>query len=122
MFPVSLKTKITTPRLAEPVDWYRDLLGMTVAEHWDEPGDRGCILALGEGRAEAFLEIYEGPAGDSFGNLGLQFRLADVDAFPIPDEPRFAHRGPVDRPWGSRYLFLIDPNGISVVLFSGGAL
>ena len=122
MVPASLKTKITTPRLVETVDWYRDLLGMTVAEQWGESGDRGCILALGEGRAEAFLEIYEGPAGDGFGNLSLQFRLTDIDAFASPDEPRFACRGPVDRPWGSRYLFFIDPNGISVVLFSGSGL
>ena len=122
MDPVSLKTKIITPRLAETVAWYRDLLGLDVAEEWDEPEDKGCILSLRGGKGESFLEIYDGPDIAGFSNLGLQFRVPDVGRLRFPDEPRFAHRGPVDRPWGSRYLFFTDPNGISVVLFSGTAL
>lgn len=122
MAPFSLKTKITTPRLAETVAWYRDLLGMEIVEQWDEPGDKGCILALPNGQGEALLEIYDGPVVGGFSNVGLQFRVDDVAAFKAPDEPRFAARGPVDRPWGSRYLFFTDPNGIAVVLFSGSSL
>jgi len=122
MAPFSLKTKITTPLLAETVAWYCDLLAMEVVEEWNEPGDRGCILALPNGRGETLLEIYDGPVVGGFSNLGLQFRVDDVAAFSFPDEPRFASRGPVDRPWGSRYLYFVDPNGISVVLFSGSSL
>lgn len=118
----SLKTKITTPRVKETRDWYRDLLGLDVAEEWDEPGDKGCILALPGGNGEAFLEIHDWPIVSGFSNLSLQIRVDDVAAFPVPDDSRFASRGPVDRPWGSRYLFFTDPNGISVVLFSGTAL
>jgi catechol 2,3-dioxygenase-like lactoylglutathione lyase family enzyme len=122
MAPFSLKTRIITPRLDETIAWYRDLLGLAVAEEWDEPGDKGCILSLPAGKGEAYLEIYDGPVKAGFSNVGLQFRIDDVGRFRFPDEPRFAHRGPVDRPWGSRYLFFTDPNGISVVLFSGTAL
>jgi hypothetical protein len=46
----------------------------------------------------------------------------DVDAFVVPREERFTARGPVYRPWGSRYLFFSDPNGVSVVVFSGSSL
>lgn len=116
---LSLKTKITSPRIAETVAWYRDLLGLMTVEEWDGPADKGCNLALPNGKDEAFLEIYEGTANQDASGLSLQFRVGDVDAFRVPEEPRFASRGPVDRPWGSRYLFLTDPNGISVVLFSG---
>jgi len=31
-----------------------------------------------------------------------------------------ASRGPIQRPWGSRYAYLSDPNGIQVILFEGG--
>jgi catechol 2,3-dioxygenase-like lactoylglutathione lyase family enzyme len=119
MSVLSLKTKITTPRVAETVSWYRDLLGLEVVEEWNEPGDKGVILALPAG--EAFLEVYEGPSVSGFSDVSLQIRVEDVDSFPVPDDPRFVSRGPVDRPWGSRYLFFTDPNGISVVLFSGSA-
>jgi catechol 2,3-dioxygenase-like lactoylglutathione lyase family enzyme len=119
---VSLKTKITTPRFDETRDWYRDLLDLTVLEEWDEPGDRGCILGLGGHSSEALLEIYAGQDATEFSGLSLQFRVSDVDCFDIPAEPRYARRGPEDRPWGSRYLFLTDPNGVSVVIFSGTSL
>jgi uncharacterized glyoxalase superfamily protein PhnB len=48
----------------------------------------------------------------------LQFRTADVDQFCAAITAPFEYRGPEDRPWGSRYLTLTDPNGISVVIFS----
>ena len=120
---VSLKTKIITSRFDETRDWYRDLLNLEVLEQWDEPGDKGCILGLGGLPEGALLEVYfgEGVAAD-FSGLSLQFRVGDVDSLFVPDEARFASRGPEDRPWGSRYLFLTDPNGISVVIFSGSSL
>lgn len=119
---LSLKTKITTARFEETRDWYRDLLGLALLEQWDEPGDKGCILGLGNAGGEAFLEIYSGTSDAQLSGLSLQFRVDDVDRCRFPDEPRFARRGPEDRPWGSRYLFLSDPNGISVVIFSGASL
>jgi len=120
--PISLKTKIITPQLVETRDWYRDLLGLAVLEQWDEQNDKGCILGFGGPNSEALVEIYFGEAQADFSGLSLQFRVDDVDLLDIPDEPRFARRGPEDRQWGSRYLFLTDPNGISVVLFSGTSL
>lgn len=119
---LSLKTRITTPRFEETRDWYRDLLDLTVLEEWDEPGDKGCILGIGDADGEAFLEIYHKEQASDFAGLSLQFRVEDVDRFAVPEEPRFAHRGPEQRPWGSRYLFLTDPNGVMVVIFSGTSL
>lgn len=120
--PISLKTKIVTTRFNETRDWYRHLLQLQILEEWDEPGDRGCILGLGGSAREALLEVYAGKNSADFSGLSLQFRVTDVGRFVIPDEPRFAVRGPEDRPWGSRYLFLTDPNGISVIIFSGTSL
>ena len=117
---LGLKTKIVTARVEETRDWYRDLFGMALVEQWDERGDKGCILALGSADDEASLEIYEGEGQFDFGGLSLQFRVADVDQFRVPEgDPRFASKGPVDRPWGSRYLFFTDPNGVAVIVFSG---
>ena len=119
---LSLKTKIVTPRLEETRDWYRDLFELELLEEWDEPHDRGCILGIGGESGRAFLEIYYAPAEGQFDGLSLQFRVEDIDSFLVPPDERFTHRGPEDRPWGSRYLFLTDPNGISVIVFSGRSL
>ncbi|QNM83237.1 VOC family protein [Sphingomonas sabuli] len=119
---VSMKTKIVTPRVEATRDWYRDLFGLTVLEEWNEPNDCGCILGLHGTAGEATLEIYHGCRDYDFSGVGLQFRVEDVDAFAVPADDRFRARGPVSRPWGSRYLFLSDPNGISIVVFSGSSL
>ena len=116
---LSLKTKISTTRFVETRDWYRDLLGLHVLEQWNEPKDRGCILGFGGTRQEGLLEVYHSLQTYDFSGLSLQFRVEDVDGFAVPDEPRFAFRGPEARHWGSRYLFLTDPNGVAVIIFSG---
>lgn len=116
----ALKTKITTPRLAETRDFYLACLGMRVVEEWSEENDVGCILALSLERREALLEIYEGHAAAGFAGLSLQFRTEDLAGFRALLPAGTEVRGPVERPWGSTYLYLTDPNGISVVVFEGG--
>lgn len=118
----SLKTKLITQRFEETREWYRELLGLFLLEEWNEPDDRGCILGFGGERSEALLEIYQGQPEFDFSGLSLQFRVEDVDDFKAPEDPRFAFRGPVERPWGSRYLFFSGPNDVSVVIFSGSSL
>ena len=119
---LSLKTKIVTPQVEETRDWYRDLLGLTVLEEWNDSDDCGCILGIRSVPGEALLEIHRCAGRSDFSGLGLQFRVDDVDAFAVPDDKRFRARLPVARPWGSRYLFFTDPNGIAVVVFSGNSL
>lgn len=119
---LSMKTKIVTPRVEATRDWYCDLFGLTVLEEWNEPNDCGCILGLHSIPGEALLEIHRKVKGSDYSGVGLQFRVDDVDAFAVPQDERFRSRGPITRPWGSRYLFFSDPNGISVVVFSGASL
>ena len=120
MHPSSLKTKITTPLLAETREFYVTCLGMRVVEEWREADDVGCILALAGGDRRALLEIYEGKAPEGFGRLSLQFRTEDLAGFTALLPAGTHVRGPLKRPWGSTYLYLTDPNGISVVVFEGG--
>ncbi len=120
MHPLSLKTKITTTRLAETRDFYVNCLGMHVVEEWQEENDVGCILALAPDSREALLEIYKGPQPEDFCGLSLQFRTEDLASFRASLPAGTQVLGPVERPWGSTYLYLTDPNCISVVVFEGG--
>lgn len=119
---LSLKTRLSTPLFVQTRDWYRDLLHLDVLEEWNEPGDRGCILGIPGNSSNAYLEIYHCETPLDLAGLSLQFRVEDVEALVVPEDTRFAHRGPVERPWGSQYLFFSDPNGASVVVFSGRSL
>ena len=120
MQPTSLKSKIITSKLDETRDFYQSLLGLEIAEEWNEPGDVGCILAFPDGKREAFLEIYLGNQAPDYSGFSLQFRTADLAGFrdSLPDDVPV--RGPTVRPWGSTYLYLTDPNGVAIVIFEGG--
>ncbi|MEZ5316849.1 MAG: VOC family protein [Vicinamibacterales bacterium] len=119
MAPLALKTKITTPRLDETRAFYERLFDLVVAEAWDDPGDRGVILALSPDAREALLEIHEGPEAPP-GSVSLQFKVHDLEAFRRRLPADLPVAGPTPRPWGSTYLYLRDPNGIAVVVFEGG--
>jgi catechol 2,3-dioxygenase-like lactoylglutathione lyase family enzyme len=120
MLPSALKTKIVTPLLPETRDFYVSYLGMRVVEEWREENDAGCILAFPGEPREAYLEIYLGAAGPGFASLSLQFRTDDLEGFRALLPHCINVRGPVARPWGSTYLYLTDPNGISVIVYEGG--
>lgn len=116
----SLKTKITTPRLADTRAFYESLFGLTVVEEWDEPGDKGVILQFPDGHREALLEIYDGRGTQHFVGLSLQFRVDDVESFIASLPAGVSFEGPDRRPWGSTYVYLRDPNDISVIVYEGG--
>ncbi|MGB8360492.1 MAG: VOC family protein [Acidimicrobiia bacterium] len=116
----ALKTKITTPHLEATRDFYVSGFGMAVLEEWDEDGDRGVILELVDGAREALLEIHDAPRAGDLSGLSLQFRVDDVEGFVSSISPELQFRGPVQRPWGSSYVYLTDPNGISVIVYQGG--
>ena len=115
-----LKTKISTPRLQESVDFYTRYFGMKVLETWDEPGDRGVTIGFSTPEAEAFLEIYYAEELGSYDAISLQFRVDDAKAFADGLHGRLEFRGPTPRPWGSLYVYLTDPSGIQVVVYEGG--
>lgn len=120
MHPSALKTKIITPLFGETRDFYVSYLGMHVVEEWREENDVGYILAFPGGRREALLEVYQGPTAAGFAALSLQFRTDDLEGFRALLPNGIEVRGPVERPWGSTYLYLTDPNGISVIVYEGG--
>lgn len=92
---------------------------MHVVEEWHGDSGVGCILALeGNGR-EALLEISHTTRPADFSGLSLQFRTEDLAGFIAALPAGTQVRGPTMRPWGSTYLYLSDPNGISIVVFEG---
>jgi catechol 2,3-dioxygenase-like lactoylglutathione lyase family enzyme len=112
--------------------FYVDVLGLSVVEAWDQPGDKGCIVAFGDGGGGGFLEILapspdnpkHRPAFDlpvASDKIELQIHVDDVDAWAARLAGVVQTEGPVTRPWGNRYLWLRDPDGVRIALFQGPA-
>ena len=115
----SLKTKISTPLVAETRNFYQTIFGMFVVEEWDSQDDKGVILAFEDGKQEAFLEIYDTDAAPDFSGLSLQFKVENLEAFlkSLPQGTKYD--GPKPRPWGATYLYLRDPAGVLVIVYEG---
>ena len=115
-----LKTRIETTRFQECVDFYIQHLGMKVLQSWDHNSDRGAILGFTSAElGEAFLEIAYNEKPRHFDGLSLQFRVRELDQVVNRLNGVIDFRGPEPRPWGSKYLFLTDPNDISVIIYEG---
>ena len=120
LISTGLKVRIETPLYQECRDFYTEYLGMKVLDSWDEKTDKGVILGLGSSsQDEAFLELGYTETQRPYEGISLQFRVRDVDAIAESLRGRLEFSGPVERPWGSRYLYLGDPAGIKIILFEG---
>lgn len=116
---ISLKSKISTTFLKKTAQFYQELFGMVEVEAWDDPDDKGIILAFGRPPYRALLEVYQSEASNGAGGVSLQIRVPDVDAFVKTLPARVAFDGPSVRPWGPDTSFSrIHP--VSLVWFPTG--
>ena len=115
-----LKTRIETPHYEQSLAFYTEILGLVVLGSWNEPGDRGTILGLpGLATGEAFLELAYSAVEQPLAGVSLQFKVDDLQPLLERVEGRWDYRGPESRPWGSVYLYLQDPSGLSVIIYQG---
>jgi len=121
----SLKAVIRCRDYAASREFYTSVLGLGIVEEWDQEEGQGCIFAVGDG---GYLEIagqpttrdrddesYTRPVGHE--KIDLQLRTDAVDAWAARLRGKWPFEGPVDRPWGQRYLWVRDPDNVRIALF-----
>jgi len=126
---LSLKTAIRTKNYEASTAFYSKVLHLTIVQQYSgEKGVRGCILRIGDEQSNAFIEISEiapthyyfdasfqkGVANDK---IDLQIKTESVDYWAEHLKGKCELRGPVDRPWGARYLYLRDPDGLQIIIY-----
>ncbi len=126
----SLKTLIRCRDLERSRSFYMTVLGLEVVQEWQQSQAKGCILAFGDGGKGGFLELAEvAPDSDRHDpayalpvandKIELQIKTDSVDAWAEALRGVCPTEGPVDRPWGHRYLWLRDPDHVRIALFEG---
>jgi len=119
-----LKVRIETPLFEECIKFYGETLGLTIVEQWNKHDDRGVIFGLDLNKnSKAFLELgYIQETKDCSG-LSIQIRVDSLLVAIDKLSGAVKFNGPVgsieERPWGSKYLRLTDPAGVSVILYEG---
>lgn len=120
----SIAASLTVNDLQRSVAWYRDVLGFTVGERWEEKGQlRGvelkagqCDIALGQ---DDFAKGRDRKKGE-----GFRLRVSTVqDITAIAGRVTAAgwrlDRAPSETPWGDWAFALTDPDGFKLTFIQG---
>jgi catechol 2,3-dioxygenase-like lactoylglutathione lyase family enzyme len=104
--------------MKKSVSFYKDLLGFELFERWPERGDPAFAVLVWKEEDELHLSSHSGDG--VFGSV-VSILTSDVDGifsalkkygmtFPVhADSP--VHSAPVDQTWGTRELYVNDPDG-----------
>jgi len=128
---VSLKTTIRVKDFEVSKMFYTTILQFNIVEEYnddDDDGSRGCIFRIGSEESNAFVEISEiEPKHDYFNSafkndflndkIDLQIKTSSIVFWTERLQKLWKVRGPVDRPWGSQYLYLRDPDGLQIIIY-----
>jgi len=102
------------------VTFYRDNLGMKTTQQWDEPDNRGTLLAFGGKAGSTVIEIIElgneAVPGVKPINIVLSIEVDDADAWheELVKQGIPIARGLEDAPWGHRSFGIDDPDGFRI--------
>ncbi|HKJ38399.1 MAG TPA: VOC family protein [Anaerolineales bacterium] len=102
------------------VGFYRDKLDMDVTLSWDEPGNRGTLLAFGGKASSTVVEVIElgneAVPGVQPVNVALSIEVDVVDAWhnELLKRNITIARKLEDAPWGHRSFGIDDPDGFRI--------
>ena len=102
------------------VVFYRDQLGMSISQDWDDPGNRGTLLSFGGKASNTVIEVLElgeeAVPGVKPVNVVLSIEVSAVDEWHdklIASGVTIA-RGLENAPWGHRSFGIDDPDGMRI--------
>lgn len=111
-----LAPSLTVADLPRSLAWYRDVLGFTVGEQWEEPG-RLLGVQLKAGTVEVMLNQDDFAKGrDRVKGAGVRFwatTAQDLDGLAMQVKATGATltQEPGELPWGGRAFAVSDPDG-----------
>ena len=98
--------------------FYRDLLGFSIAESWDDADGRGTLFHAADGKIEVFEGNEHHPA---HAVEGVRVAIEVSNAQAVHDHVAalgIAITEPIDdRPWKHRSFTIDDPNGLALTFF-----
>ena len=121
----SLSAALTASDLQKSLAWYRDVVGFTIEQTWEQDGRIvGAMLVAGD--VEINLSQDDGQRGtDRVKGQGIRLYMSTVQSVD-QIAARIKARGgtlasePADMPWGTRAFSLVDPDGFKLTISSLG--
>ena len=119
----SISPGLTVNDLDASLGWYRDVLGFTVGELWEQDGKvLGAELIAGSARMMIGQDDWA-KGRDRVKGVGMRLHLAtaqDIDtiAAGIKERGGTLDSEPEDMPWGTRSFSVTDPDGFLITFSS----
>ena len=119
-----VSSSLTVNDLERSIAWYRDVLGFTLKDRWEE-GGKLIGVELVAGSASIMLNQDDFAKGrDRKKGIGLRIWLStvqDVDALAAGIKARggMLDQEPRDMPWGARAFSISDPDGFKYNVMQG---
>ena len=119
----AISPSLTVGDLRVSLPWYRDVIGFTVGDVWEQEGK---VLGAELKAGSMLLMIGQDDGAKGVDRVkGVGFRLymttdQDVDALAAAIESRGGtlESAPEDMPWGARAFSLLDPDGFAITIAS----
>jgi catechol 2,3-dioxygenase-like lactoylglutathione lyase family enzyme len=113
-------------RLETSLAFYTNVLDFDCIEHGGD-GDPsyctllrgGCLLTLSSHRGDGTFGQAVMIATDDVDTLFRRFRARGLKTPGNPDAPAEVHEGPIDQSWGTRELYVNDPDGNTLRFVEG---
>jgi len=102
------------------VEFYRDGIRMQITEEWDDPNNRGTLLAFGGEASSSVIEVIEleneAVPGVKPVNVVLSIQVENADSLhdELKERGISIARGLEDAPWGHRSFGIDDPDGFRI--------
>jgi predicted enzyme related to lactoylglutathione lyase len=102
------------------VEFYRNVLGMSIQQSWDHPGNRGTLLSFGGKAPGTVIEVIElgeeAVPGVKPVNVVLSVEVNAVDTWhdQVVQRGGIIAHGLEDAPWGHRSFGIDDPDGFRI--------
>ena len=115
---------ITANDLGASIEWYRDVMGFTVAQEIEHEGHR-VAAKMSAGGVQFLIGQDDFAKGrDRQKGVGLRFHFVaeqDVDELAAGIKARGGtlDQEPTDQPWGARDFTVVDPNGFKISISNG---
>jgi len=121
----ALSAALTAWDLQKSVAWYRDVVGFTLEQSWEQ-GGKVVGVALIAGDVRMNISQDDGARRkDRVKGQGIRLYMSTVQsvdqiATRIKERGGTLESEPTDTPWGARVFSMVDPDGFTITITSIG--
>jgi catechol 2,3-dioxygenase-like lactoylglutathione lyase family enzyme len=116
-----LRVVVQVRDVERAVQFYRDTLGLRLAERWEHPTTPGAIFDTGHGQIQVYAALDGAASPIAAPTIVLVIADADREYVRLLSQGVRPLWGPATSAWGTRQFAIQDPDGTTIVFCAPAA-